>query len=215
MRVIIAAAGGWEKWDGQSPHLVEIEGEILLHRTIRQVKQYTSYIWLAGPYEHPDVLQVTPVATPGIGWIDCYLSTQYLWSDTERTVHLLGDVWFSDETMKTIMTDECREWMAYGRFGASKVTTKQFGEGWAISFYPEHHLEHATAIQRVVDEYKSGKIKRTMGWEHYAAMEGAEDLNECIKRGRWTDTGQQDWTEDFDWPINLERWLEARREAGV
>jgi hypothetical protein len=209
--VIVAANGGTDRWGGRLPQMVEIDGEPILHRTLRQVAEFTDDVWVCGPDELRPLggaVLVRPESTGGLGWIDCYWSTRHLWSPESRTVHLLGDVWFSSASIDTIMGDRDRGWRLYARFGPSHHSSKPYGEVWGHSFYPEHQAEHLSAILRVMDAYQSGLIDRSSPWEHYAAMEGAEDLTECIPRGRYISI--DDRTEDFDYPVYLERWLESR-----
>lgn len=47
------------------------------------------------------------------------------------------------------------------------------------------------------------------GWEHYRAMTGQENLNKHTVTTNFVEI--DDWTEDFDFPKDLEEWLKNRK----
>jgi len=183
-RIIISAAGppAWQFKDWPIPkHLLKIEGEWLLHRTVRQALTYSDDVWVVGPadprYKVPGARLLVTDSVDDIGWIDCYLQVLPIRHQTERTVHLLGDVYYSDEAMETICADERREWMYYARFGAATLYECDHGEGWGIGFYPEHFVEHDNALRLVIDAYRSSTDKNyllSLGWPHYRLMAGLD-----------------------------------------
>lgn len=219
MRIVIAAAGDsppWEMHTGVRKHLVNVEGEILLHRTVRQCLEYSDDVWVSGnpdpEYKIPGAKLIVGDRREGIGSVDFMWRDRELWSQTGRTVLLLGDVWYSDDAMRTILADTRRDWMYYARYGASTVYGCDCGEGWAHAMYPEHIELHLRALGRVIGEYLAGSLNRTLGWEVYRAMCGQDDLSQHGEWGNWTEIN--DWTTDFDYPVDYDRWTAARKDNG-
>ena len=142
MRVLILAAGKQERWKESArrilpgydtpKQLVDIGGEPLLRRTARQVRKFGV---------RPTVVTHDPqLSVPGAQWFepaDCstvlasWLSTRELWS--VRTVLLLGDVYYTRETMRTIM--ECRDPLrVFGRTELQGRIAGRYYEIFAISY---------------------------------------------------------------------------------
>lgn len=214
MRVIIACAGSQVKWNnylGMPSHFAPVrisedseEREPLLHRTLRQVARYTT----AGE------VALTAPAGDGRYWLGGatvytgegkseFDSTRKLWSRTERTVLLLGDVYFSDLAMRKILTPTMgREYRAFGRHGASNITHTPYGELFAHSWWPEQiheiegHLEH-------VEQVRAQGILRPHGWMLLRSFQG-DPLNRHIVKARYF-TQINDWTDDIDYPEDFER----------
>jgi len=104
MRVIILAAGKQDRFGHfKLKQLIEVEGEALIFRTIRQARKYTNDIIIVA---HDKRLQVDGVGffNPLVRDTTCHtlLSTKSIWD--EETIILLGDVFFTDEAIDTIFT---------------------------------------------------------------------------------------------------------------
>ena len=220
MRVIVIAAGEGTRWGnhlGVPKHLIEIEGEVLLARTVRQFAAYTADVVVVGPDERylipPGRLHV-PTITPSNGGVDKFLSSKHLWNPEGRTVVAYGDVWFSDEAVDQIVGFWEHEWRLFARVGASTVTGCAWGECFAQSFWAAHHAEHLKALELVRDLEACGEIGRGGGWEHYRAMCGAKT---ATRLGHHADQGRltpiDDWTDDFDSPTDYDRWISRRAQA--
>jgi len=209
MRFIVIAAGPGERWGehtGVPKHLVEIEGERLLDRTCRQFRPHGD-VFVAGHderYQTPwsILFKAGKYLTPEWGGADKFLSSASLWNQNGRTVVLYGDVWFSKEAVDTIVDFREKEWQLFGRFGPSEVTGTPWGECFAQSFHTEHIEEHYAKLREMAKmEGKTG------GWVHYRMMQGMEPL--AHRRGpRFTEI--DDWTDDFDFPEDYDRWGERR-----
>ena len=217
MRVIVIAAGEGSRWGnhlGVPKHLIDIEGEVLLARTVRQFGAYTPDVVVVGPddrYLIPPARLHIPTLTPANGGVDKFLSSQHLWNPDGRTIVAYGDVWFSDSAVDEIVGFWEHEWQLFARLDGSSFTGCEWGECFAQSFWPTQHAEHRRALELVRDLEASGEIDRSGGWEHYRAMCGARTatrLGQHADRGRMTLI--DDWTDDFDSPADYDRWL-ARR----
>src|SRR5262245_42258851 len=108
-RVIIACAGGdapkWGNYLGVPEHLAPVYRAPLLHRTFAQVKRWTDDVVITAPAGNPRYfvdgpLIVWPVAEYNVNE---YAGSRPWWSDSGRTVLLLGDVYFTDQAMARIL----------------------------------------------------------------------------------------------------------------
>lgn len=213
-RVIITASGEpdykWNYYLGKLKHFIEIENETLIERTIRQAAERTSDIWVVGPdnrYKFDDAYLFVPKRRFDIGGGDCFYQTRDIWSHAKRNVILFGDTWYSEDAIAKILDDTERGYRYYCRPGPSQITGTEYGEGFAVSFYPEDIPEYRRTLDELIVMYKEGKIERFLAWEHYRHMEG-QDPNVHAMYTRWVEI--DDWTDDFDWPHDYNNWMQRR-----
>ena len=222
--VIVICAGEATRWGdhrGTPKHLLAPEGERLLDRTVRLAREHGAgrVLVVSKPgdarYEADGAERVDARLTPSNADADKFLSSRHLWAPDGRTVVLYGDVWFDDEAMALILGDERRQWLLWCRPGASQTTGATSGECFAVTFWPEHHAEYEQALHRVASLWRAGLLRRCGGWETYRAMCGRGDRELRTHRmyGRYEVIGG--WTEDFDKPLDYERWLDRRRGRSV
>ena len=132
MRLLIACAGSQHKWGGYlrvPSHLAPVDGEPLLARTVQMLRERTDApITITAPhgaegYDVPDA-------------VTCYTDTAFnefagtrdLWNDYGRTVLLLGDVYFTDAALDTILDPGMDGWRTFGRRHGSEVTGCRYGD---------------------------------------------------------------------------------------
>jgi hypothetical protein len=215
--IIIAAGEGtrWNDYLGRRKHFIEIEGEPLIARIVRLARRFSSKIYVVGNTPDHQINGSTlfhPELNPLNYDADKFLSSASLWNQTGRTVVFYGDVYFSEDAIKRIMEFQPREWTLFARFGPSKLTGKKYGECFAHSFYPEHIAGHLAGLQHIVSEYSKGEIKRCGGWEHYRSMEHLP-LEEHQRKGSFVEIN--DWTDDFDFPEDYDRWVASYHKRGL
>lgn len=225
MRVLILCAGDQTRWRDENDELAygvpkqmaEVDGEPILRRTVRLLRErgVTDITVVHKPregglYRVPGVKTAVAKLDPTRFQADRFFSSRHLWSDTGRTVILYGDVYFSEEAIDTIVADRAG-WWAYGRPGPSRLSGCRYGEIFAFSWTPETYGYVDEHMRRLVDLQAAGVINRSLGWELYRSLMGAEGTQ--VRRAK-LDTARfvviDDWTEDFDKPADLESWL-ARR----
>lgn len=158
VRVLIICAGQGTRWEGYlgtEKHLVEIEGERLLDRTVRLLseqgvgnvcvvtKEYDERYNVLGTSQ-----EVVCVDYENNVDADKFLSSKHLWHKAGRTIVLYGDCYFTDQAMEVIVHFPKREWTLFCRPGASKLTGTNWGECFAQSFYPEHLSEHEKKLRQ-------------------------------------------------------------------
>lgn len=223
VRAIIICAGEATRWGNYKDtpkHLIEIEGERLLHRTVRLlnergvsdvhvvVKKKSELYEVEGSTQYEAKLDYEQNADA-----DKFLSSKELWNRDGRTLVIYGDCYFTDEAMDTIVGYPGKGWKLFCRPDASKITGTPWGECFAQSFYPADLERHEAALHRIAELKKSGKIRRCGGWEHYRAMQGYPDekLNRHVMAGNFILI--DDWTDDFDYPKDYDEWNRRRAKA--
>ncbi len=204
MRAIICCAGKAVRWGVKPPkHLIQIDGKPLLHHTIDGlVARGVNDIFITAfsdLYKKDGAVIVSPTMSlypnTGLGH-----SVEY-WSDTDRTVVIFGDVFFSKRALDKIIepTDNI-QW--YGRDGRSNFGCPH-GELFAIAFMPKHHEEIKSACQLVLNAKKAGEIERTSGWELYRVMNKIP-YSDHIVGDNFCDINDE--TDDFDSPADFKLW---------
>lgn len=213
-RIVILAAGDGTRWGnfrGTTKHHTVVEGETLIERQIRQFSRYTNDIVVVAKNITKSFSKVE-VFTPkqDSGWLDMakFKSSMELWGD-ERTVLVFGDVYFTDEAIESIVNDN-QEITFFLRKIESVITGKPYKEIFSLSFLASAKPK----IQRWIEELIYEKIANVSGgWFLYFKM--LEELNLDLSTGLEREIGFvhiDDWTEDFDFPIDLLHW-EKRREG--
>lgn len=221
-KAIIICAGEATRWGNYlntTKHLIEIEGEKLLHRTVRLikergidditivVKEISSDYDIEGSKQYKATLNYEENADA-----DKFLSSKELWNKESRTLVFYGDCYFTDEAMDTIIGFESEEWTLFCRPNASEITGTPWGECFAQSFYPKDLERHEQALHYTAELYKNGTISRCGGWEHYNAMVGKKDekVEEHLMTTNFVEI--DDFTDDFDYPKDYESWIEHRNK---
>lgn len=216
-RVIIICAGEATRWKdhlGVPKHLIPIDGEPLLNRTVRLLRHFhISDITVVSKDDPRYKIEGAKQFVATLNYeenadADKFLSSRELWNDQGRTIVLYGDVFFSLEALNTIINSKETDWTLFCRPDASRITGHKWGECFAISFYPESHNEMTVQLRRTATLWKAGKISRCGGWELYRAMTGRPD--DKIRHPHLMTTNFvkiDDFTEDFDSPEDYELWI--------
>lgn len=128
------------------------------------------------------------------------LSSSELWSQKAPTLLLLGDVFYTEEAIDTILAPTDEDWQFYCRFGYNQDGSLGGGEGWAVKFKPKVGPKY----RGVLISLSRRKLPDCHFWQHYRAMNGADPLVHV-------DFGYRiiidDLTEDFDTRESYQRWL--------
>jgi hypothetical protein len=88
---------------------------------------------------------------------------------------------------------------------ASIITGSPWPECFAQSFYPHQIAAHEEALHRIARLYKSGRLKRCGGWEHYRVMAGINPRKRKEFGGRMVVI--DDFTDDFDYPKDYDTFI--------
>ena len=211
LRVIIACAGEAKRWAehlGVPKHLAATaDGEVLLERTISQALALSSDVHVTTPdddryADHIDPRATRHVCEPAAAGGE-YSSTRHLWSDTGRTVLLLGDVYFTDRCIATIGAGSPTAYRVFGRYRASKLTGTPYGEifaaSWGAERLPVMDL-HLTAVEQL---RRTGVSNRPPGWLLLRLWQGTPVGKHVVQRPIWVEV--DDWTDDLDVPADYQR----------
>jgi hypothetical protein len=218
---IVLCGGNNSRWgkykNTHRKHLVEIESEILLNRTLRLVAAFNPdrtvvvvnkcdlELYSSKLSFHAELYGIKPVV-PCQTEAYKFLSSKELWNRAGRTIVLLGDVWFSEEAMAKIFNDAGEEWTAFGRAGASRYTGCPYGEIFAQRF--TCFAEHGENLARLNAMYLKGTCMRpASGWAHYQLMIGSSPNIHTVGP-RFVEI--DDFTEDFDCPEDYDTWVLRR-----
>lgn len=158
MKYIIMADGDGKRWNnylGVPKHLVEINGEPLLARTTRLLKEngITDYLITTRDARYKQYGETKPQANR-----DCEIDR--FDEVNEPVCYLYGDVYYTKHAMETIVNTETKDILFFGSeweiFAIKIVNTEEF-------------YKHKNKVKRL---YFDGKIKRCIGWEIYRSMLG-------------------------------------------
>lgn len=222
-RIIILAAGEGKRWNNflnVSKHFVGVDGEPILHRTIRLLRSLKiEDIHIVGhdtpDYKIDNTHLFVPTNDPKFQEANKYLNSQSLWNLNGRTIILLGDVYFTEAAIFRIVKDPDPNWRIYCRLHPSKYTGCKYAELFAQSFYPKDIDLHREKLLYLVKLKEEGIIQRASGWEHYHAMNG--ETNGSVLRVKpkifANAINIDDWTEDFDFPEDYIQFIFKRANS--
>lgn len=217
---VIIAAGQASRWGGYlgiPKHLIEIDGEPIIYRTVRLLlERGISEIYVVGPADDPRYLiegsqLYVPVKNLLHHDADKFLNSKPLWNQQGRTLVVYGDVYFTEEAMTKVTSFTGKDWTLFCRFGRSELTGTKWGECFVQSFYPLDLAEHERNLLYIADLKERKVINRCGGWEHYRAMNGLKESRvrqPHKKYSRYVEI--DDWTDDFDRPDDYERFIKHR-----
>jgi hypothetical protein len=218
MRALIISAGDGTRWNnylGIPKHLAQVDNEPILHRTVRLLKEASiDDIIIVGPdddrYKISNSKLFVPTKNAWNGDADKFLSSSELWNTNGRTITLFGDVFFSDDAIKTIVSCKNNFWTVFGRSEASLITGCLYGEIFAHSFYPHDIPNHKESLDILVQAVTNKDAKNGSGWEHYKVMQGVRGRD--IRRSKTVIDEKfveiNDWTDDFDFPEDYDNFID-------
>jgi hypothetical protein len=212
-RVIIIAAGDGSRWGNyrDTPkHLTVVEKEVLLHRTCKQFLKYTDDVCVVGADERyaVDGTSLYIIKTQNTHWGDAakFMSSKNLWLHDGRTVLVFGDVYFTNDAVKKIMKNK-DPFKFFLRKDANEETGARWKEIFALSF------DAASARymgERLLHLISRGAPQKQAGWALFKEIVQA-NVQGLFNNSHYVEIN--DWTEDFDFPEDLERWEEYRKKS--
>ena len=194
MIYVIMAAGKGKRWNnylGIPKHLIEINGETLLERTSRLLKEngITNYIITGNDNRYSKYGKLVAQTNN-----DCEVDRFEV--SNEPVCYLYGDVFYTENAIKTIINTKVKDIMFLGsdqEIFAIKVKELDL-------FY-----EHKDRVKKL---YLNKKINRCIGWEVYRSLNNIP-FEEHIINNRYTLI--MDETDDIDYPEDFEEF-KAKRE---
>jgi len=231
-RIIIPAAGKQTRWEGDgSKHFVDVLGEPLIIRTIRQLldRKKSEIIVLSDKGWNLGVPCISPQQRADVAETDKILSSVPYWTDADRldkTTLLFGDVCFTDKAMDTIVAAGAKKCTWFGRRNASKKTGKPYGEIFGVTIaksYSDVFAKFCETVRKQRDVAQLMKEPRNRKhWQkrwadsrrrvHERRRGTARTCYEAMASTPWTKYVEiDDMTEDFDYIEDYTTWL-ARLE---
>ena len=182
-KYIIMAGGNYEKW--QTPRqLIKIKGEPIIARTIRLLRE-NGITDISISSNNPDFEAFAPVLYHN----NDYYARQYndmdgYWCDafypeTEPVCYLFGDVVFSPEAIRTIISTETDDIMLFGsRWPFAPNYPKWYIEPFAFKVQNQTHLRQAIDDVKRMD--KEGVFgRKPIAWELWSVIRGFNPNQIC------------------------------------
>lgn len=207
MKYIIMAAGNGKRWGnylGVKKQLIEIEGETLLDRTVRLLNEKEVYV-VSHDFKIKNAINYRPTLK---GYeIDRFLGNKDIWLNKDVTF-LYGDVYYSEDAIKTIKEDKSKSFRYFGRSSEGK-----HAELFAIKINKDYTSKFYDICSKIREEQV---IDRGLGWDTYLGLLG-KDINMPVKELREylaysklkNFTGIVDETDDFDTPLDYETFKKS------
>lgn len=183
----------WGNYLGVPKQMIEIRGEPILHRTIRQLSNY-GINDITVSYK-PHKFKVIPPAKLKYQELTTYDIDRFCGA-VGFDLYLYGDVFYTDKAMKKIMDRKTR---FYGRAGKSQI--KKHGEIFAV-YMDDDLMQDAWDLRSM---FKNGEVRRCLAWELYRKSRGMNLRKHIVTRDF---TEINDETDDFDHPVHYDRWTE-------
>ena len=210
---IIACSGEEKRWGnylGCPKHLIKIDGERLLDRTVRLIKNKDESQILIMAYTDEYLVDGTDLYVPQRSIADhqrypAIYGSREIWNKNGQTILLYGDVYFTEDAIATIVEDKNNgDIKFYGRENNSQITGKGYGELFAIRFSNQIHEKILTVLNKLKIKKDKGEIQRFCYWEFYRSWHNIPLTTHAIKGNFVT---IDDRTDDFDFPGDYDRWI--------
>jgi hypothetical protein len=204
VNVIIACAGRhddpkWNNYLNVPKHLAPVDGTSLLVRTVEQVNRrinkHRDRIIITGPPDDhrykvngAELVVANPAATSE------YTSSMPWWCTRDRTLLLLGDVYWTERALGVVFAYRSNRPRWFGRYGKSRVTASRWGEIFGVLWPATCNglmKQHLTRVD------STPEITRPPGWKLYRSLHSIP-MSKHKLNGDWTDINDE--TDDFDTP---------------
>lgn len=192
----------WKNYKGVPKHLIEIDGETLINRTVRLIKKHTEDdVIIVGPYKHPDALN----------WLNKSRKKREVFEEiAEQTtdqpfVILYGDCYYTEAIIKDITTRPIWRFDEYFCL-ENPHTGCTWPEGYAHRCAdPEWWLN---SMRMLNNSERIRDLDRGKDWFIHWWLLGARTMPELQRRASFTNEDHDifwcDETDDFDYPEDLD-----------
>lgn len=210
MQYIIMCGGTYKLWE-EPRHFTMINGEKLIERTIRQLREHgirNEQIAISSNddrfaefgvklLKHENSYVANGVGNTTGHWCDCFYMT------SAPTCYLFGDVVFSDIAISTIINTGTYdiEFFASAPPFSDKYC-KEYAEPFALKVFNQQHFHRAIRTVKVYTEENQFARKPIM-WEVWQVIKNTP-LN-CINFSNYT--AINDYTCDIDAPEDIDKIL--------
>lgn len=207
-KYVIMCGGEYEKFKTPK-HLSVINGERIVDRTIRLLKENgieDIVITSNNPMfdscgvprlEHTNTYKQINGKQEGY-WLDAY----YPFDDEQKVCYLYGDVYYSEQAIKTIINYDNKKITLFGTSAAKNKYHNNWGEPFGFKVNDNKRFKNAIKEVKILQD--KGRVKRMpVTWELYRYLNGTdinvqkvfEDTYICI----------DDETMDIDYPDDIKQ----------
>ena len=199
MLYVIMCAGEGKRWNnylGIPKHLVEINGETLLGRTTRLLKEngITNYMITTSDSRYSKYGKIQEQS-----YKDCEVDRFEPVKDSE-ICYLYGDVYYTENALKTIINTDTNDITFFG----------SIGEIFAVKVKDtELFFKHKN---RVKELYLKHEINRCIGWEVYRSLNDIP-FDKHIIKDKFIEIN--DGTDDIDFPEDYEKFKKEKENENI
>jgi choline kinase len=225
MKFLIACSGRSSRWNNYlncPKHLISINKERLLDRTVRLIRERATNIKnyeiciVAFDRELYNIKNTTLIVPEckteeekNEYYDNPFIYVSQAWwaqNDNNITVILFGDVYFTEKTIDIIFENIIKQdnYFFYGRKLGSPYTLCKYGEIFAISFSSNFNNMFKIALSKLKQLKNENKIERFISWEVYRELQNIDLFSHEIKNNF---IRINDFTEDFDYPDDYDTWI--------
>lgn len=206
MRIFILANGEAKRWGnylGVDKQLLEIDGEPLLYRTVRLLRENGfDDIYIVGKYVVKGAKNFIPKVEP---LIKHNIAREKL-DGTETFALLYGDCYYTEAIIRDLKERKTdKEHLHWSCQRPNKYTGKPYVEGYIHAIYDKEFWN------RKMEEYesliRSGKHQHTKDWQPFRYAIGTDLYKHEPELYKDYEVDWEDETDDFDFPIDYDRWM--------
>ena len=212
-RYIISCSGSASRWGNYlncRKHLIPINNEALLDRTIRIIHEIDDNADVCvyafeKIYERKNATLCVPTLFPKekhVKYPAIYTTKEY-WNKNGNTAVLFGDVYYTKNAITTIYKN-MHTLNFYGREKGSKITGKTYGELFGISFNNKQHEGIMFYLNILKALYDKKVIRIFLTWQLYRILNRIP-LNKQVITDYFIEI--DDLTDDFDFPEDYDVWI--------
>lgn len=209
MKYIIMCGGKYEQWKAPK-HLQKVNGEVVVERTIKLLKENgitdisistnnPAFDYLNIPIlKHNNTFETIEGKTNGY-WVDAFYPTN------EETCYIFGDVYFSEDAIKTIIKTETEDIELFGSAPPfADIYPKKWIEPFALKVVNTDHLKEAIEkTKRLANEGKTWR-KNPIMWDLWTVIKNVPLQTEAGKY-IYNYTAINDYTTDVDDKVDINR----------
>ena len=208
MKALILADGEGKRWGnyrGVPKQLLKIDGETLIDRMCRQLHENGAKdIVIIGPFEN-EYATNDRFTSEKKRYLFCDIAKRY----QEPFIMLNGDCYYTDEIIKDCIERDCERWLHWCCPHPNYYTGKPWGEGYIHKVTDtDWWIKKLTEYNQLVD---SGLLNIGNDWSINRFLYGAQDIirhsNNIHDLSKY-DVYWHDETDDFDFPVDYDRFIE-------
>jgi len=213
-KFVILCAGDYAPWKetGVSKFFAEVDGKANILRTQAMLAGEgvpPGSVFFA--VSDPEFLKAIPGARAidaGKTEIVCETINNVQAALGGNMVFLLGDVIYSRACILAVVDDD-NDLRFFGRVGASRFTSKKWGEIFAVKCSARKWADLSAALQKTIEFYRTSHADYGRLWTCYHYLTGTEPLQNRITSKHFTQV--DDLTDDFDSYKEYQRLLNRMR----